>query len=306
MSTTWQLVHQRGQQTVAVWQHYADTFTVGTLTLNNFNSAVAALPTMSQAVATQQDALDDARAARDATAATIRDLAVRMPRKMDGDLVATDALQDDLRDVRVIEMNGLESIMMRGQRVLSLWKKYNLRLVAAAQPALLVGGTAAAALETALGQLPVLTQQVEDARSVLGDARNALRAQSALVDADSKRWYAAWQGEFAPGSAEIAALSQIDTGSPTPEPEALEIASLAAAGAGAVLVTYAADGGAHATTLVLEWKLPAEAEFGHAEPVARPAQTVTSPAFAGQLVAMRTLGSNSSGATPSAVATVQM
>jgi hypothetical protein len=306
MIQAWQLVHQRGQQTVAVWLQFADTFTVGSLTLNNFNSAVEALPTKSQAVETKQDALDDARAARDATAATIRDLAVRLPRKMDGDLAPADAFQNDLHDVRAIEMNGLDTILLRGQRVLSLWKKYNLRLVAAAQPVLLVGSVPASALEAALGQLPILTQQVENARSVLSDTRSDLRAQTATVDADSKRWYAAWQGEFAAGSAELAALAQIDTGSPTPEPEALEIASLAAAGAGAVLVTYAADGGAHATTLVLEWKLPAEAEFGHAEPVARPAQTVTSPAFAGQLVAMRTVGSNSAGATPSAEATVQM
>jgi len=234
-----------------------------------------------------------AKGARDATAATIRDLATRLPRKMDGDLAPEDPFQDDLRDIRVIDMTGLDSIQARGQRALSLWKKYNLRLLAGALPALLVGGTPAAALETALGQLPVLTQGVENARSVLSDTRSALRTRAATVDAESKRWYAAWQGEFAAGSAELAALSQIDTGSPTPAPVALEIAGLAAVGAGAVEVTYAATGGEHATTLVLQWKLPVEAEFGHAEPVTRPLQTVTSPTFPGQLVAFRTLGSNS-------------
>jgi len=80
-----------------------------------------------------------AKGARDATAATIRDLATRLPRKMDGDLAPEDPFQDDLRDIRVIDMTGLDSIQARGQRALSLWKKYNLRLLAGALPALLVG-----------------------------------------------------------------------------------------------------------------------------------------------------------------------
>ena len=57
-----------------------------------------------------------------------RDLATRLPRKMDGDLAPEDPFQDDLRDIRVIDMTGLDSIQARGQRALSLWKKYNVRL----------------------------------------------------------------------------------------------------------------------------------------------------------------------------------
>lgn len=216
MSMNWQVIQQRGQETLAVWQTFAPAFTVGALTFASHQTNVQALPAASQAMQTQQDALDAARAARDATAGTVRDLAVRLPRKLDGDLPPGDALHGDLEDIRTIEMTGLDTVLLRGQRTISLWTKVNARHAAATPPvpAVTVGGGTLANLTAAAAGLPGAEQEVENERSELSDRRSDLRTLAATVDSANKRWYAAWQGEFPAGTPEGDALSQIDTGSP--------------------------------------------------------------------------------------------
>jgi hypothetical protein len=214
----WNTTFHRGQQTLAAWGQHAPALTVGdeALTLAQHRSDVEALPTAAQLVQEQTELADDQRAARDAVVALIKDLSTRLPRKLDGELSASDAFHKDIAEVRTIEMAGLDSVLRRGQRVVALWKKFNARRAALQppKPALLVGGHALADLETAIEpDLVQALQAVEDALSDLNEARSALRGLEDRVDRNNKRWYAAWQGEYLPGSPEYDALSQIETGS---------------------------------------------------------------------------------------------
>jgi hypothetical protein len=216
MSTnTWQKVHQRGQQTAAVWGTHAPAFKVGGTTLAQHEADLAALQPLAQLVEDQQEVVDDMRNVRDDTLALIKDLATRLPRKLDGELAPEDPWHDDLVTIRNVEMTGLETIVKRGQQVLAVWEKFNAREAAAtpARPPLLVGGKTAANLDAAIGGLAAKTKPVETAISVLNDRRSDLRAAVATAHRTNIRWFAAWSAEFAEGSPEHDALSQIDTGS---------------------------------------------------------------------------------------------
>jgi hypothetical protein len=59
-----------------------------------------------------------------------------------------------------------------------------------------------------------------------------------------------------------------------------------------VTVNYPENGGEHATTLQLLYKLAGEEEYGHAVPVARPSQTA-GPFSPGEIVTFITRGANS-------------
>ena len=88
-------------------------------------------------------------------------------------------------------------------------------------------------------------------------------------------------------------------------PAALEIGAAVQTGPTAAKLIYATTGGAGAVTIVVEWKGPAEADFGHATAVVRPEQTLTNAAFAGATVAFRTKATDAVGnETLSAVQTV--
>ena len=76
---------------------------------------------------------------------------------------------------------------------------------------------------------------------------------------------------------------------------ALEITSAVSSGATEATLTYANAGGAGAVTILLQWKGPGEADFGHDTPVARPVQVLTNAAWAGQTVEFRTKAVNGVG-----------
>ncbi len=223
-TATWQTILERGQQTLAVWQQHSPSFSLRGLTWAEHGSAVAGLAPAGQRVAEAQDAADDARAARDAAVEPVRELSVRVPRRLDGDLAPDDPFHGDLEDIRSVPADSLVNVQARGQRVLSLWKKLDARNAATAPaiPALTVGGVALATFQAQLESLPAKAQAVQDKDAILRDRRSALRLLAARVDQHNKRWYAAWQGEFPTGTPEGDALGQIttETGGSNPPPVA--------------------------------------------------------------------------------------
>lgn len=76
---------------------------------------------------------------------------------------------------------------------------------------------------------------------------------------------------------------------------ALEITSAVKSAATEATLTYANAGGAGAVTILLQYKLPGEAAFGHDVPVARPVQILNNPAWAGLTVEFRTKAVNGAG-----------
>lgn len=71
-------------------------------------------------------------------------------------------------------------------------------------------------------------------------------------------------------------------------PDALEIDSAVESGGAQATLNYATAGGAGAVTIVLQWKGPADADFGHDVAVVRPVQVLSNAAWAGATVAFRT------------------
>ena len=307
MAEFFEAIHQRGQQTLAVWNTHAPTFQVGALTLAAHTTDVALLLTHVNDRDVQQDAQDDAVLARDANFNALRDIVVRVPQLIEATLEDDDLLQGDLDDVYAVEPNRTHGGMERARRVISLWNRVNTLRAAMtpALPALTLGTTTVANLQTLLTNHPALLQTVEDERSELNQKTGVLKVTTRRVDRNNKRWYAAWSKNFAVGSAENDALSQIDTGPTTPAPSALEIATLTAAGT-SVQVAYVAGGGDHATTLVVLWLVVGiDPDFGHATPVNLAGQTI-GPFSAGDEIQFKTRGSNSTGDTDSAVVSITL
>ena len=99
------------------------------------------------------------------------------------------------------------------------------------------------------------------------------------------------------GTPESDALSQITTGSsspPVPTPE-LEIASVVRTAPDTIDITYTAGGGAGATSIELQWRLPGEEGFPHGTSATPPVQTLQNEGFDGVELVLRTLATSPAG-----------
>lgn len=170
-----------------------------------------------------------------------------------------------------------------------------------------MGTGVVAQLDTALTNQNTLMQGVENERGKHTQKSEALRTLATKVDVNNKRWFAAWEGEFATGSPERAALSQIDTGSPTPLPSVLAINTATVVPPDGVAVVYVAGGGDHATSFKLMWKVETvDVDFTHEAVLNLAGQTVTVAGAAGKTVSFKARATNSTGSMDSAVKTVVM
>lgn len=307
MSEYWEGIYHRGQQSNGVWGAFDALFTFGGLTLAAHNTDVAALQTRANQRDVQQDAVDVARLNRDNNVNFMQDLCIRFPRKLEGDLAPDDPLHAEISDLRAINPDSPDTIAARTRRTISLWNRINTAR-AAQTPALdpfEVGGTAVADLQAALDAQGTLLQNVENERGKLTQKREALRTLATQVDGNNKRWFAAWEGEFAVNSPQRNALSQIDTGPQTPVPQALEIATAFFHAPDQAVFTYAPNGGKHATSFKLVWQIDGlDAEFVHETVLNLAGQTVTIANAAGKTVNFKARGLNSTGSTDSAVKAV--
>jgi len=301
--------YHRGQQSNGVCVTFAPGFVWGEVTLASHTADVTGLQTKANERDVQQDALDVARLNRNANLKFMEDLCVRFPRKLEGDLAAADPLHAEIADLRDITPDTPDKITQRTRRTVSLWKRINALRAAQVPPvgAFQVGANVVADLETALNNQNTLMQGVENERGKLTQKSEALRALSTKVDVNNKRWFAAWEGEFPAGSPERAALSQIDTGSPTPLPDALEINTAVVQPPDRVVLTYVAGGGDHATSFKLKWKIETvDTDFVHEAVLNLVGQTVTIANAAGKTVSFIAVATNSTGSTNSAAKQVAM
>ena len=298
-----EVVHTRGQQTGAVWNTFNAAFTVGALTRALHAADVADVFTKANLRDLAQDAVDDARATRVAGYGVIADLNIRIPRAVEGQIEAASPFHGEISDCRDIVTRSDDSALARGRRVINLLTRVNVERAAAVPPlpVLTVGGVTVAQFTTLVNAHPALMQAVEDRRSDLNKTRSTLQAVVDLVDENNKRWFAAWQGEYAEGYPERAALTQIDTGPQTLVPSPLVVNTITPQAAGRFAAVYVAGGGAHATVLQLQWKVAGvDAEFGHDSLVVLTGQTVVTGAAPGTPVTFRTKAHNSQGTTYSA------
>lgn len=313
MAEQWQEGFTRNQQTRGIWNTHDAAFTVGGLTLAQHATDGDALLTLANARDVAEDVVDDARDLRETKGGWLMDLCIRFPRAVSGQLAPDDAMHNEVADVQKIEVNSQADLGTRGRKVVSLVTRFNAARAAMVppQPELKVKSAVAgepdvtiAAFTTALNAQPGLLLAIENKKADLNKARSALQAQTLKVDRNNKRWFVAWEGNFPDGSPEIAALSQIDTGPSTPVPSAQEIDQATAAGSGAVNITHVPGGGAHASLLLLMWKIVGtDTDFVHETVVVLAGQTIAGLPV-GATVEFKDRASNSKGHTDSAVKSV--
>jgi len=307
MAEFWEGVHVRGQQSIGVWETFDATFQVGPLTKAQHAIDVALILTHVTERDTQQDVFDDAIEFRNTNFNLLFDIVTRVPQLIDATLDDADPLNNDLDDVFGVDPDTQHGVMERSRRVISLWNRVNIKraAMAPALPALTLGVTTVANLQTAVTNHPTLLQTVENERAEVSQKKSQLQTTSRRVDRNNKRWYAAWANFFAVGSPEHNALSQVDTEEGTTPPTALEIATLTQTVL-SVAVAYVAGGGRRATSLVLLYQVVGvDADFGHATPVVLAGQTI-GPFPAGATINIKTRATNSAGSTESAVQTITL
>ena len=215
MAEYWEPIRDRGNATCSIWNQYNHDFLVGQLDIAAHLTDVQAIEGMVQARDDSEDFYDQAVDAKDANLSTLANINVNAVRAIRGNLEAGDALMLELEDVSGMPNVGSGRIMARSRKLTTLWKKVNTARAAATPPLdpLQVGPSLVAALDTALAANEPRLKAVSDMLASWNSARRALKALADKVDHNNKRWYDAWSGNYAPGTMENDALSQIDTGS---------------------------------------------------------------------------------------------
>jgi hypothetical protein len=210
----WYDIHSRGVDTVAVWTTFAPTVSVGEFTLaahsvdvNLFNSLIL---DFSQA----EDALNLARASRDASGTALKQVCVRALKLISGTLKPTDNLLKEVRSVTSVTGESQGAMNEKCFRLVSLWIAVNTHraTLLPAQSPLSVDTTDVTSFQSMLGNHAMLVQTVATKRTLRSQKLSALKAVATKVDQNNKRWYKAWQGQFAAGTPQRDALSLINTG----------------------------------------------------------------------------------------------
>jgi hypothetical protein len=305
MTEFWEVTRERGIATVSVWE-LDKKFALRDLTLRNHQMQVAQLDELARARAEQQVILSAARNTRDAAFDQLKEIIVRVPGILEGMLEPESELHSHLRLIyNVAGSFTEESALRRGRLTLGLWNKYNEELPEGIAPLVLrqngTEGIDAAGFELLLLKTCVQAQQsLANAERDLSTVKSELALLEGKVDRDNKRWYKAWIKNHVAGTREgDAARSQIPTEQGTPIPDPQEIAALYPQPDQRIWVDYVQDGGGHATTLELQWRLASEPEFTQSAPVKLPSQFI-GPFPPGNGVVVRTRTTNSSGVTLSA------
>lgn len=303
MAEQYQEVHQRGLQTIGVWGQHSPAFKAGKLTLAAHTADVGDILTKASLWEAASSALETVRDNRDTLDTEVKSLCVHGPDAIEGDLEEGEELLDDLDPIRAIRMTNPQKSLERGRKLVPAWTKANLRRTTAVppEPELKAKGLTLAQFQTKMADLTNALQTVETKVSDERKAAGALKRAFQKVDKQNKKWFVAWQGEFAEGTPERDALDQIDTGN-APAPTALQIETVTPSAGGSFAVDYTAGGGAHASALLLQWQVVgADTDFGHDTAVNQAGQTVATSASVGATVKFRTKASNSAGVTYSTV-----
>ena len=211
----WYSSHNRGLETVAVWQTFDGSFKVGELTLAAHTANVKLLYTHIHECNVAQDAVNLVRSDRDAVAAELRDVCGRALAVIGGTLPAGDSMRAQVRSVNAVRGQSQEAMLSKCNRLVSLWLNVNTHRAAMspAQPPLVVGTVDVEQFQSTSDDFGQVLQDVEIKLAALSRAKSQLRATATKVDTDNKRWFSSWKGHFASGSPERDALSQITTSS---------------------------------------------------------------------------------------------
>lgn len=299
MNEYWEITRERSVATQAVWGMQL-AFELNGLTRTQHGTLSDSLAVLAQARDTAENNLTDALAAKHTVFAKLSNVATRMPGLIDGMLDDEDELKHQLDAIYGIDANGSEnSAMHRARLLVPLWTDVNTARVAALPPKPeltldYLGVAVTVAILSSTIDAALTAQKTEaDKQRLVTNAKSALRTADHKTDRANKRWYKAWLKAFPVGTPEgDAAVSQIFTGSGTPDPSPLNILSALPQVNQTVIVSFDPAGGANGTTKELQYQLPGELEFGHSTPITGNSLTV-GPFTPGATISFRTRVANS-------------
>lgn len=254
-------VHTRAQQTCAVWNQHAPTLEFGDLKLADHQALTASIPTLEQAILTQEDAANFAKGAVFMNLAYLEDINARFVKAVEGGCKKGDPCLNELADLRKIKQNSRKKVLDRAPMTISLWTKVNANRAAAtpAVAALKVGTATLAEFTAKRNGHEALVQAATNEESALKDRRQQFEAAIAELNIGNQRWLDGWTAEFPEGTPERAALSQITIPSnATPVPGQAVITALNVFPGRIVDLHFAAP---HGTRFKIEFKPQASASF---------------------------------------------
>lgn len=308
----WEITKERAQATLPVWQQHIPTFKVGSATATDLDALINQFEPKAQARTAAQDTFDGVvRTARTALL-FMKILGIKVAQIVDAQLSENAAIQKDLQDVFRYAPRTESGILGRLRALLPVWERANTALAALVPPGAPITRAIQGVPQTVvlakalLDGYTAMIKTVKDKEELLDTARGTLRTQDRQTAVLIQAWYQAVKASYDPGDAVYEALAGIPVPGDTPLPEAIDIETLTQGGEEGlqVLVAYEAGGGAHATTKVVEYQVEGvDADFGHAMPLDASGNAL-GPFTVDLVVKVRTKGSNSSGATTSAVRTI--
>ena len=212
-----------------------------------------------------------------------------------------DAAKKNILSTLSASGGGRETVQAEAQAWESVWEKFD----AAWEPS---ATNTIAAFRTLITDSDTQEDEFSDAHTLWRKGAEELQVLADGVWGDCVAWYEAATTLFKAGTAIGDMIrSTVPTSPTTPGPSALEIATTTPLATGRVALTYTPGGGAHGTTLMVQWKVPGvDADFAHDTTVHPAGQTIVTGLAAGVTVEMRTRVTNSTGTTFSTVKTVTL
>jgi hypothetical protein len=258
MAEYWQDIQERAQATIAVWQEHFAGLTLGATTLAAFGTLTEALPGQAQVRDNRVQALDEARQARDLSAQALRNVAMRVPKIIEGRLDPESGIIDDLDKVYAIQPRSFDKIEARGRKLLPVWTAANAWLAAQAPPQAPIdyGAFDAGQFSDELDNFGPLLQAVANAEERDDAGRDALNGAARNLEKLCIRFLKAAKGIAEPGSPAEAALYTIPTTAVSNLPDALRILTFSQGGTGGLqlIAVYAPYGLEPGETAVLQYQ----------------------------------------------------
>lgn len=309
----WEITKDRAEKTLPVWTAHTPTLKIrgeGPVELEAYIDGFEALV---QGRIEAQDAEDAAYRAVQSSLLKMKLMGIHIPAMIKIQHKKNESIRKDVADLFSAQPTSEGGILKRARMLLPVWERANDALAAMTPPqdpiTLNIQGTAhtPAMLEALLTGYTELTKALAQKSSLLDDARGALRTHDHLCDELNKDWYAYAKAGADTNQALLEALETIPKEPSTQPPPVVEIEHVTQGGEQGrqPLISYP-NGSTmgNATTGVLQWTLPGDAEpYLHSMPLdlsgnAIPVQPV------GTVVTLRTRTENSAGVRTSAPRTI--
>ena len=295
----WQLIYDRAEATIPVWQTYFPTLMLGPVGLTAFTALKEALPVKANARDVNVQALDGARQARDFSWLSLRLHSIKVPKIIEGMIDPESGLLDDLDKVYAVPPWSPDKTLQRCGLLAPLWAASNAWQLAQvpARPVITRNGVDYNAFMSKIAAFYPLSQAEKTQGLALDGTRAELRKAWRTVELYCIRFLAAAGGLVEPGSAAEAALATIPTTSGSPLPETLGISLFTQGGTNGLqlMTTYEPYSLEPGETAGLQWMVvDTDTGFTHSVPY-DPSGNAIGPFTVGQTVRVRTAVTNTAG-----------